>query len=177
MVLRPFRSLERPLVLPARDEAIEVPYLQEHPRRVIPTVALAVQEIIEEAFLNLAAIVGVKVRPVFYTVRFQPFVLACRAYEAFEISARVQALTAPIRRGQERHGHFRPNRRARLVILVVERMRADLVAEVATVVGEFLRRQGFRSADKLAVYARAFSPLARAVLHGLYLHVVPIRPE
>src|SRR5215468_11756998 len=34
-----------------------------------------------------------------------------------------------------------------------------------------------RPADQLAVHARALAALARAVLHGLHLHVVPVFPE
>src|SRR5262249_6938999 len=38
-------------------------------------------------------------------------------------------------------------------------------------------RQGFRAAHQFAVNAAAFAALAGAVLHRLYLHVVPVLPE
>ena len=95
----------------------------------------------------------------------------------FEIAARMQALSAPVRGREQRRRDLVPLRRARLVIVVVERMRADLRAEVAAVLRELLLAQRLRPAHQFAVHAAALAALARAVLHGLHLHVVPVRPE
>src|SRR5262249_19720190 len=56
-------------------------------------------------------------------------------------------------------------------------MLADILAEVAAVLGELLLAQRFRSAHELAVHPAALAALARAILHGLHLHVVPVLPE
>src|SRR6266478_1198087 len=56
-------------------------------------------------------------------------------------------------------------------------MGADVVAQRASVLFELLLRQRARAAYQFAVHARTFAALARAVLHGLDLHVVPVFPE
>ncbi len=96
--LRPFRALERPFVLGALDELVDVAHLQQHARLPVEAVVLAVQEMVEEAQLQLAAIVGVEMGPVLDAVHLEPFVLRGRAHEAFEIAARMQWLAAPIGR-------------------------------------------------------------------------------
>src|SRR5262249_29206228 len=133
VVARPLRSSDRPFVLVSLDEAIDMPHLQLHPWVRGPAVALALEEAVEEALLQLDPVVGVEVRPMLDTMRFQPLFLRCGAHEALEVPARVQPLPAPVGGGQKRHGDPVPARRARLVILVVERMRADLRAEIASV--------------------------------------------
>ena len=91
------RARDRPFVFGARDEFLAgMAHLQQHLRLLAPAVFLAVQEIVEEAQLLLAAVVGVEMRPVLDAVRLQPFLLGGRAHEAFEIAARVQALAAPV---------------------------------------------------------------------------------
>ena len=110
--LGPFGALDRPFVLGARDELVDVAHLQQHFRLLCPAVFLAVQEIVEEAQLLLAAVVGVEMRPVLDAVRLQPFLLGGGAHEAFEIAARMQALAAPIGGGEQRRRHLRPVRRA-----------------------------------------------------------------
>ena len=59
------------------DEAIDVPDLQLDLRLILPVALLALQEVIEEAQLQLAAVVGIEVRPVLDAVRLEPFVLRC----------------------------------------------------------------------------------------------------
>ncbi len=135
------------------------------------------QEMVEELELQLAAVVRVEMRPVLDAVRLQPFLLGGRAHEALEIAARMQRLAAPV--GGREHGrrHLVPDRRARPMIVVVERMLANVAAEVAAVLGELSLAQCLRPADELAVHAAPAAALARAVLHGLHLHVVPVFPE
>ena len=86
-------------MLGALDEAVDVTDLQLHRRLLVPAVLLAVQEMVEEAQLQFAAVIGVEMRPVLDAVDFEPFVLRRRAHETFEIAARMQRLTAPIGRG------------------------------------------------------------------------------
>src|SRR5882724_13652436 len=121
-----------PFALVALDELVEVPDLELHARLPGP-VALAFEEVIEEPKLQFAPVVGVEVRPVLDAVRLEPFLLRGGADEAFEVAARMQALSAPIGGGEERHGDLVPFRRARLVVVVTERVREDVVAEVAAV--------------------------------------------
>src|SRR5580704_10199301 len=105
---RPFGALERPFALRALDEAIDMAHLQLHRRLLVPAVVLAVQEMVEEAQLQLPAVVGVEMRPMLDAVRLEPFVLRGGADEPFEIAARMQWLAAPIRRRQKRHLDLRP---------------------------------------------------------------------
>ena len=152
-------------------------HLELHRRLLVPAVFLAVQKIIEEAQLQLAAVVGVEMGPMLDAVDFEPFLLRSRAHKTFEIAARVQRLAAPIGGRQKRHFHLRPDRRAGAVIIVIERMGDNVAAEIAAVFRQLLVRQEFRPADQFAVHAASLAALAGAVLHGLDLHVVPIFPE
>ena len=63
------------------------------------------------------------------------------------------------------------------MIVVVERMRRDLGAEIGTVLLELFFGQCLRPAHQFAADAAAAAALAGAVLHGLHLHVVPVFPE
>src|ERR1043165_7141035 len=96
-------------------------------------------------------------RPVLDAMRFEPFVFRRSTRETFEIAARMQALSAPVRGREQRRRDLVPLRRARLVIVIVERMAADLAAEVAAVLRKLLLAQGLRAADELAVHARALA--------------------
>src|SRR5690606_27012450 len=107
-----------------------MPDLEANTRLFRPSRVLAVQEEIEEALLLLAPVVGVKMRPMLDAMYFEPFVLRSGAHEGFEIAARVQPLPAPVCRREERHLDLRPDRRACLVIAVVERVVEDLAAEI-----------------------------------------------
>ena len=63
------------------------------------------------------------------------------------------------------------------MIIVVKRMRGNIGAEIAAVLGELFVGENVRSAHQLAMHAASFTALAGAVLHGLDLHVVPVFPE
>jgi hypothetical protein len=176
--LGPLRARNRPCVLGARDEFLSrMTHLQLRARLLRPAGVLAVQEIVEEAQLLRAAVVGVEMRPVLDAVRLQPFLLGGRTHEAFEIAARMQALAAPIGGGEQRRHHLVPDRRAVAVIFIVERMGPDLPAEIGAVLGQLFFAQRLWPAHQFAVHAAAFAALAGAVLHGLHLHVVPVLPE
>src|ERR1700726_951037 len=53
----------------------------------------------------------------------------------------------------------------------------DIAAEIAAISGELRFRQRVRPAHPFAVHAAPLTALARTVLHGLDLHVVPVFPE
>src|SRR3954452_20100591 len=120
---------------------------------------------VEEAQLQLAPVIRIEMRPVLDAVHLKPLVLRGRAHKALEVSARVQALPAPIGGRQERHVDVGPDWGAVLVVLVVERMRPDLCSEIAPVSAQFLFRQDLWPADELAMDGAAPATLARAVLH------------
>src|SRR2546425_11754541 len=87
--LGPFRPFERPFVLPALDELVDMTHLQLYARTLFKAILLSVQEMIEELQLQLAAVVGVEMGPVLDAVHFEPFVLGGGTDEALEISARM----------------------------------------------------------------------------------------
>src|SRR5690349_1388317 len=88
--------------------------------------------------------------PVLDAMRLEPFLLGSGAQKALEVAAGMKPLAAPIGGGEERHRDLRPDRRARFVVGVVERMRANLRAEVAAVPRQFFVRERLRAADELA---------------------------
>ena len=88
----PAGARDRPVGFVALDEFVDVAHLQQHARLPVEAVVLAAQEMVEEAQLQLAAIVGVEVGPVLDAVRLQPLVLGCRSHEAFEIAPGMDAL-------------------------------------------------------------------------------------
>src|SRR4029453_4115312 len=122
-------------------------------------------EIIEEAQLLLAPVVRVKVSPVLDPVRLQPLLLGRGPHKALEVAAWMQTLAAPIGGREQRRDDLVPLGRARLVILVVQRMRYDFGAKIGTVLGELFVRQCLGPADQLAVNAAALAPFAGPVLH------------
>ncbi len=151
--------------------------LELHLRLFLPAAFLAVEEMVEELQLQLAAVVGVEMGPVLDAVHLEPFLLRRRLHEALEVAARMERLAAPIGGRQQRHLDLRPHRRAGAVIVVIERMGEDRAAEIGAVRGEFLLAERLRPAHELAVDRRAAAAFAGAVLHGLDLHVVPVLPE
>src|SRR5947208_3618735 len=94
--LGPLGSCERPLVLVALDEAVDVAYLQLYSGLLVPAVLMALEVVVEKPQLQVPAVVGVEVRPVLDAVDFEPLVFRRGAQEAFEIAARMQPLPAPV---------------------------------------------------------------------------------
>src|SRR5712671_2871228 len=165
MEFRPARARDRPLVFVPLDETVRVAYLQLHARLPVPAVLHVLQVVIEEPLLQRAAVVGVEMRPMLDAVGFEPLVLRGGAHESLEVAAWMKALSAPVGGGEQRHGDFFPDRRAALVIGVVERVREDVIAEVAAVALQLLVGQRFVPAYPLAGDAAARTALAQAVLH------------
>ena len=174
---RPARARDRPFALVPLDEPVYVAHLQLHARLPVPAVVHVLQGVIEEPLLERAAVVGVEVGPVLDAVRFEPLVLRSGSDEAFEVAARVKALPSPVGGGEQGHGDFFPDRRATPVVVVVERMREDVVAEAAAVFLQLPIGQRLVAAYRLSSDPAARSALAQAVLHRLHLHVVPVGPE
>jgi len=65
---RPVRACDRPIGLGAIFEMVDVAHLQPHRRLAVPAVRLALEEVAEEALLDLHAVVGIEVRPVLEAV-------------------------------------------------------------------------------------------------------------
>ena len=63
------------------------------------------------------------------------------------------------------------------MVLVVERMREDLGAEIGAVSRQLVLRQRVGTANELAGDAAARAAFAAPVLHALHLHVVPVLRE
>src|SRR5437879_12567424 len=108
-------------------------------------------------------------RPVLDAVCLEPLVLRGGAHKALEIATRMQALSAPVRRREQRHGDLVPLRRARSVIVVVDRMRANVGAEIAAVAGELFVAERLRPAHHLAMHPRTLTAFAPSLLHRLAL--------
>src|SRR5579872_504875 len=102
-------------------------------RLPVPAVFLALEKIIEKPLLQLAAVIRVEMRPVLDAVHLEPLLFGSRADERFDVSTQMQALTAPVAGRKKRHRDAIEDRRARLVIVVVQRMRENVRAEIATV--------------------------------------------
>src|ERR1700688_5006029 len=102
MKFRPLRAGERPFVFDALLEAIEMANLQQHARFAVPAILFAFQKVVEATFLQLTAVIGIEMGPVFDPVYFEPLLRGARSQETFKITARMQSLAAPIRGGEQR---------------------------------------------------------------------------
>src|SRR5258708_38842135 len=101
MKLRPFRALERPFVLGALHEFVDVAYLQQDPGMSVETVVLAVQAIIEEAQLVAAPVIRGEMRPVLDPVHLEPLLTARGVHDTLEITSWMQSLAGLMRRLQK----------------------------------------------------------------------------
>src|SRR5262249_110924 len=173
----PSGALQRPLALPAFDEAIGVANLKLHRRLFVPTILLSVQEGVEETQMQITGLNSVKKGPLLDALGPKPFLLGGGADKTLEIPSRVQPLSTPIGCREKRRLHLRPDRRARLVVIIIERMGDYFSAELTAIFRQLVVGQEFRTADQLAMHTTALTALARAVLHRLDLHVVPVFPK
>ena len=175
--LRPLGAGDRPLVLGPLDEFARPAHLQQHRRLPVPAIVLALEEMREEALLQIDAVIGIEFGPVLDAVNLQPFPLRGGAHETFDIAAQMQPLPAPVARGQHGHRDPVPHRRAVPVIVVVERVSEDIAAQIAPVFRQLIVRQGLIPAYRPAGDPAHRALFAAAVLHRLDLHVVPVFPE
>ena len=58
--------------------------------------AIAFQEVAKKPLLQCDAVIGIEMRPMFAAVALKPFLLRGCSHEAFEIAARMEALSAPV---------------------------------------------------------------------------------
>src|SRR3974390_3779121 len=95
--LGPLCAPGRPFALVPLDERLAgMTDLQLQLRLARPAGVLAFEEMPEEALLQIDTVVRVEMRPVLDAMHLEPFLLGRRAHETLEITARVQALAAPI---------------------------------------------------------------------------------
>src|SRR5581483_9913935 len=175
----PLRARERPFILMPLDELLaRMADLEQDLRLLVPARILAFEEMTEEFLLQADAVVRIKMRPVLDTVDLEPFLFGGRAHEALEISARVQTLSAPVRRGQQRSLHSRPVRHAGLPEGVgVELARDAVLVEIAAIAAELLLRKRLRPGDPVAVHAAPEAARVASVLDGIDLGLRPVLHE
>src|SRR5262249_20109400 len=86
----PMRTRERPFALGAQQEFFTgVTDVERHARPLLPAGVFALEEMAEEALLQLLAVAAVEMREVGVAVHLQPFLLGAGAQPAFKIAARV----------------------------------------------------------------------------------------
>src|SRR5262249_58282512 len=89
----PLGARDRPVLLVADDELLPgMADVELHARLPVPAVLLSLEEEVEEALLQVDAIVGIVVRPMLYAVNLEPFLLRGGTEEALVIAARMQGL-------------------------------------------------------------------------------------
>src|SRR5262245_44819004 len=114
----------------------------------------------------------------FDAAHFEPFLLGCRVNETLEISARVQALSAPVCRGEEGRLHLGPIRHAGLPVGIgIELARDAILVEIAAIATELLFRERLGPRYPVAVHAALEAASAAAILHGVDLRPGPILHE
>ncbi len=177
ITLGPAGAGQRPFSFRPGNETVEGTDLQLDRGLVAPGALVVLQEPGEEAFLQVHAVVGVEVGPVFQAVHLEPLVRGGGAGEPLEVAPGVQALPAPVGGGQYRHGDVLPARRPVAVEVAVERAGGDLPAEVHPVRGEFRLGEGLRACHGLAGHRAARAVVTDPVLDDDDLLVVPVPHE
>ncbi len=175
---RPLRARERPFVLGARHEFLaRMADVEQHLRLLVPAGVLALEEMREEAALQVLPVFGVEQGEVRIAVHLQPFLFRAGAQIALEIAARMQPHAAPVRRRQQRRFDILEFRQARLVIVVDQAMLQRVLVACGAIFFQFVFRQCRRPRDRLAGHGAPVSALADAVLHGGHLARIPAREE
>src|SRR5688572_4737974 len=125
--------------------------VQLHAWLVLPAVADTLQKIVEEALLERDAIAAGEERPVRVAVRLEPLrrVLG-RLGVAVEVTARMDALAAPVGAREQRRLDEREIRRARFVPLVVERMLLEVLERINAVLRHLFLGERHRTRDGFA---------------------------
>ena len=142
-------------------------------RLLVPAVVDALQEIIEEALLQVEAVAAVEERPVRIAVDLEPFLFRRRLGEAVEVAPRMDALAAPVGAGQERERHLGEIGRARAVPLVVERVLLQVLEDVDAVLGQLLVGERDRPRYRFAGVRVLLGPLPAPVLDVDHLVLGP----
>src|SRR5256885_2555060 len=96
---RPLRARERPLVLRAQLEALARPAdIERDARLAVPAGVPVLQKPAEEPLLQSHPVVAIEVREMRFAVHFEPFLFRPCREEALIVAARMQPLSAPVRR-------------------------------------------------------------------------------
>ena len=103
----------------------------------------------------------------------QPLLLRRTFDEAVEVSARMDALAAPISAGQERHLDLGEVRGLRAMPFVVKRVLFEGLEGIDAIAGELLFRECHRTGDGLAGVGVFLGALALAILNVDYLVLCP----
>ena len=176
--LRPACPRDRPRLLAPRDErSVDVADVQRHRRPLVPAVVGVREKTIQELPLDLAAVVGVVVRPVLEAVHLEPLALRAGPHEALGVAPQMEAVAAPVA-GRE-NGHLDPGEVGdpRGEVVVDQRMLAHVGAEVDAVGGRVHSAESVCSPVTARPSAAASAALADTVLDGLDLMAIPVVGE
>src|SRR5262245_24807107 len=149
--------------------------IERHAWLLLPAGVFALEEMTEEALLQLLAVVTVEMREVGVAVHLQPFLFGAGAEPAFKIAARVQTHAAPIRRRQQRRLDRLEPRRARGVVVVEQASLPCLAGNVSPAFRKLHLRQRVRPGNQLARHCTPGAALSDAMLHARHLPRVPAR--
>src|SRR5262249_2714378 len=168
----------RPFMLVTLDEFLfRVTDKQLHPRLFAPASIVAFQKMAEEPLLQPDTIIRIELQPVGAAMCLQPFLLRRRPHEGLEITARMEAVPAPVRFREERHSNFLQIGRALAVIVVIERVRECAGDDVASIRPQLFWRQCLGPGNRLASDAAARAALPDAMLHRNNRTRIPVRNE
>src|SRR5207249_1721157 len=176
--LRPLRACERPFVLGAQRETLAgMPDVERDAGLLIPAGVRTLQKAAEEALLQSHAVVAVEVREVRVAVHLEPLLLRAGGEEAFVVAARMQALPAPVGRGEQRRLDACEVNHAAAVVIIDQSPAQRLARRIGGVLRQLRGRERLRSRDRLAGDDAARTALADAVLHAQDLALVPAIDE
>src|SRR5262245_33189679 len=100
MEFGPLRVRKRPVLLLTDHEPLaRMPDVELDAWLLVPTVALALQEIAVELLLQANSVVRVVVGPMLDAMHLEPFLFRRRAVKTLEVAARMQRLATPVRCG------------------------------------------------------------------------------
>ncbi len=135
------------------------------------------EEVVEEALLQLTPVRRVEVGPVGVTVCLEPLVLGGSFDKTVEVAPRVDALTTPVRRREEGHGDPGQVHGALAVPVVEEGVALDLRERLLSVCHQLVFREGDGAGHRLAGVGIDRGPLTLAVLDRVDLALLPSSGE
>lgn len=172
--VRPMGSRQRPFVFVTMEEAVELAHLQKHAWLVVPAMLLAFQKSVEEAHLQVDAVVCVEEAPVFKAMHLQPLVARSGLCEGLKVATWVDPLTAPVGARQQWDFYVLPAWRSGLPVLVVKRMRPNFCTKVCSRFAQSLNGMRFVAAHPFAGDSASRSVGTQSMLNRFDLLVVPV---
>lgn len=164
----PLRARQRPFAFVPLDERLAgVTDLQLHARLLVPAGVLALEEVAKKALLQADSVVRVEVRPVRIAMHLKPLLPGGGSHEAFEVPARMQSLSTPIRRAEHRQVDPAEVGRPLAARIVVERVIENELLDVEAVLLQLLVAQCGRSGHEFARHPAPQPALAEPVLHSV----------